>query len=289
MLDKEFLDAQEELGIEEFDKHYRSIFGKPVLDFVRTIVINLPEPCGANCPYCIDERLKGNSIDSVTFVNICEKMLRTFPNVTNVTITGGSIAPKLFSKLYDKIYRILDNAKITWNTNGVNIQDDYYRRPFEHINLHRASIYDGINCQKLQTCGDVMSLKNAKFKLDNLCIRTVVNEDFDLDEFASVGHPLFLNRLLPPTPKSDKMFEDVLDRIDFKSKSKNPRIDIRRHNVYLDGKYNNIPVRVGFGDTQYEHIPGRYPHWLNVCIIHRSGIVSGTWYEDDKVIYKPGG
>ena len=26
--------------------------------------------------------------------------------------------------------------------------------------------------------------------------------------------------------------------------------------------------------------------WLNVVIIHRSGIVTGSWYEDDKLLYK---
>ena len=35
------------------------------------------------------------------------------------------------------------------------------------------------------------------------------------------------------------------------------------------------------------HVVNRKPIYLNVAIIHRSGIVCGSWFEDDKVIYKP--
>lgn len=34
-------------------------------------------------------------------------------------------------------------------------------------------------------------------------------------------------------------------------------------------------------------MPNRKPIYLNVAIIHRSGIVCGSWFEDDKVIYNP--
>lgn len=37
---KEFLMAERELGSEEFNKHFREVFGNPCLDFVNTIVIN---------------------------------------------------------------------------------------------------------------------------------------------------------------------------------------------------------------------------------------------------------
>lgn len=41
------------------------------------------------------------------------------------------------------------------------------------------------------------------------------------------------------------------------------------------------------GDKLATHIPNRNPIYLNVAIVHRSGRVCGSWYEDDKVIYIP--
>lgn len=61
---EELLMAKKELGIETFNKHFREVFGIPCLDFVNSIVINLPESCYANCDYCIDTYLRKNYIDN---------------------------------------------------------------------------------------------------------------------------------------------------------------------------------------------------------------------------------
>lgn len=75
-LQEEFLMAEKELGTETFTRHFREVFGIPCLDFVNSIVINLPEPCYANCEYCIDTYLRKNSIDNTSFLEICVKFSR---------------------------------------------------------------------------------------------------------------------------------------------------------------------------------------------------------------------
>lgn len=64
---EELLLAKKELGVETFNEHFREVFGIPCLDFVNSIVINLPEPCYANCDYCIDTYLRKKSIDNKSF------------------------------------------------------------------------------------------------------------------------------------------------------------------------------------------------------------------------------
>ena len=66
-MDLEMLRAREELGVECFEKHLRNIFGISCLDFVETIVINLPEPCYADCEYCIDKQLRKHSTSATKF------------------------------------------------------------------------------------------------------------------------------------------------------------------------------------------------------------------------------
>ena len=56
----ELMKAKEELGEDRFNKHLREVFGITCLDFVKSIVINLPEPCYAGCEYCIDHYLLTN-------------------------------------------------------------------------------------------------------------------------------------------------------------------------------------------------------------------------------------
>ena len=77
-LQNEFLMAEKELGPETFTKHFHEVFGIPCLDFVNSIVINLPEPCYANCEYCIDTYLRKNLIDNTSFLEFVKKYCRNF-------------------------------------------------------------------------------------------------------------------------------------------------------------------------------------------------------------------
>ena len=120
-LQKEFLMAEKELGTATFTKHFREVFGISCLDFVNSIVINLPEPCYANCEYCIDTYLRKNSIDNRSFLEICEKVLQEFPNAKSVAITGGSLNSVDFNNLLVLIKKYLPNSYINWNTNGVGM------------------------------------------------------------------------------------------------------------------------------------------------------------------------
>lgn len=104
--------AEKELGTKTFIKHFREVFGVPCLDFVSSIVINLPEPCYANCEYCIDTYLRKHSIDSKRFLEICKKVLEEFPNAKNVAITGGSLNSIDFNCLLTLIKNYLPNSYI---------------------------------------------------------------------------------------------------------------------------------------------------------------------------------
>lgn len=117
---------------------------------------------------------------------------------------------------------------------------------------------------------------------NSLCLRITVDENFNIDEYVTAGVPIYINRLLPGTEKSDKVFNETLKKLNISD-----NIDVRRRNKYLICNYNGISVRVCMGDKLSTHIPNRYPTYLNVAIIHRSGLVCGSWYEDDKLIYSP--
>lgn len=54
----QFEAAKQEIGEEEFNEKLTIKFGKPVLNFARSMVINLPGDCFANCWYCIDGSLR---------------------------------------------------------------------------------------------------------------------------------------------------------------------------------------------------------------------------------------
>lgn len=282
---KEFLLAKEELGSEEFNERLRLVFDTYCLDFVNSIVINLPEPCYANCDYCIDNYLRNNSIDTDSFFEICEKVLKEFPNAKSVAITGGSLKSEAFNSLLYMIKKYLPNSYINWNTNGIGVNEDYLEGidKINHINLHRNSSDEENNKKIFRTNKDVLTIEEAKklFK-DKLCLRITIDKDFNIDDYIKLGVPIYLNRLLPGTIESDKVFNDTIKKLNISDE-----IDRRRRNIYLTANYENVPVRICMGDKLSTHVPNRKAVYLNVAIIHRSGIVCGSWFEDDKVIYKP--
>lgn len=285
-MDAEFQLAKIELGEKEFNKKYREIFGKPVLDFVETLVFNLPGPCYCDCPYCIDAGLRKRETSSWNWITVAQTMMREFPNIKHVTITGGTLLDHYFSTLVFRIKDKYPNAEITWNTNGI-IPDNakILSKLFDHVNLHVQSTNYEKNIEKFGFYSQFYTMKTIEEMKeifgDRLALRTTITNDFDIDEFVQLGIPLFLNRQLPVTQSSHNNYLKVINKIHFNDKEK------RRNNQYFDGTYKNVPVRIGVGDNTYEHIPNREPIYLNVAILHRSGIISGTWHEDDKVLYEP--
>ena len=282
---EELLMAKKELGIEVFNKHFREVFGIPCLDFVNSIVINLPEPCYANCDYCIDTYLRKNSIDNTNFLKICEKVFREFPNIKNVSITGGTLNSIDFNNLIDLIKKYFSDSYINWNTNGVAINEEYLSGidKINHINLHRNSVDDDTNKKIFKAIKPMLTIEQAKILFGKkLCLRVTIDELFDIDEYVKLGIPLYLNRLLPGTRETDNVFNNTLKKINVLDV-----VDRRRRNVYLSANYHSVPIRICVGDKLAIHVPDRRPTYLNVVIVHRSGIVCGSWFEDDKVIYEP--
>lgn len=278
-----FNKAKEEIGQKEYDEKLRMVFDKPVLDYVDTIVLNMPETCYANCAYCIDNQLRKNVIDTKSFLVICEKTFVEFPNIKRISITGGSLKSTDFNRLMVIIGRHYDDIEITWNTNGILIDEKYDVSKIKYINLHRNSVNDDENRKIFQTNKKILTIKEAKELFgEKLNLRITVDENFNLDEYAKFNIPLYLNQLLPGTDKSNKIFEDVLMQLSISEK-----LDWRRRNQYLTCKYREVPVRICVGDKVASRVPGRYPVFLNVAIIHRSGKVCGSWYEDDKLLFSP--
>ena len=282
---EELLMAKKELGTETFNEHFREVFGIPCLDFVNSIVINLPEPCYANCDYCIDTYLRKNSIDNINFLKICEKVLQEFPNIKSVAITGGTLNSVDFNNLIDLIKKYFPDSYINWNTNGVAINEEYLSGidKINHINLHRNSIDEDTNKKIFKATKPILTIDQAK-KLfgEKLCLRVTIDESFDIDEYSKVGIPLYLNRLLPGTKETDDIFNYTVKKLNMSDE-----VDRRRRNVYLSANYQDVPIRICVGDKLATHIPNRRPTYLNVAIVHRSGIVCGSWFEDDKVLYNP--
>lgn len=283
-LEEELEKGRLELGDKEYNERLRNVFGIKCLDFVGTIVINLPESCYSNCEYCIDKEIKSKTIDNDTFLKICERVIKEFPKANSVSITGGSLNYKYFNKLINLVKDNLPDSLITWNTNGVEI-NEYYSYGISNIdciNLHRNSINENINKEMFKTKKDIISLSDAKKLMgDKLFIRVTIDEDFDLDKYANLGISMYLNRMLPGNEKTDHIFENVLEKIEINSK------DRKRRNVYLTSSYKNIPVRICVGDKIAKCVPGRRPTFLNVAIIHRNGVVAGSWFENDKVLLIP--
>lgn len=281
-INKLFNEAKKEIGEEEYTLHFEYVFGKPVLNFAKTIVINLPESCYANCEYCIDKELRKNYITPKEFLVICENTFKQFPDINEISITGGTLSYKDFNALIYMIRSYYKNAKITWNTNGIGLTENYDIDSIKYINLHRNSVDDVENATIFKTNKPILSINEAKQIFGNkLYLRITVDENFKLEDYAALEIPLYINKLLPVNNNTEKVFNDTLNKISFEN-----HVDIRRRNNYLTGKFKDVPIRICMGDTLASHVPGRYPVYLNVVIIHRSGIVCGSWYEDDKVLYK---
>lgn len=283
-MDQELLRAREELGAECFEKHLRSVFGITCLDFVETIVINLPESCYANCEYCIDEELRKHSTTSTKFMEVCEKVLKEFPNAKNVSITGGTLNHIDFNNLTVMIKKYLPESFVIWNTNGVNIDESYSSgvSRIDCINLHRNSMDDEENRRIFKSKKKIISIERAKELLgERLFIRVTVDENFDIDDYIKAGVPLYLNRLLPGSIETNNKFKETMQKLQVSN------VERKRRNVYISTIYKGIPVRICVGDKLAKCIPNRKPTYLNVAIIHRSGIVCGSWFENDKVIFVP--
>lgn len=283
-MDLEMLRAREELGDECFEKHLRTVFGISCLDFVETIVINLPEPCYADCEYCIDKQLRKHSTSTAKFMEVCEKILSEFPNAKNVSITGGTLNDVDFNNLMVLVKKYLPESFVIWNTNGIGVDEKYLSgiSKIDCVNLHRNSLDESENKKEFKSRREILSIEKAKLLLGKkLFIRVTVDENFDLDEFIKVGIPLYLNRLLPGTEATNDNFKKTMQKLQIEN------VEKKRRNVYIDSMYHEIPVRICLGDKLAECVPNRKPTFLNVAIIHRSGIVCGSWYENDKVIFKP--
>lgn len=283
-MDLELLQAKEELGIECFNAHFRKVFGISCLDFVETIVINLPESCYANCEYCIDKELRKHSTNVNSFLEVCEKVLLEFPSAKNVSITGGTLKFLDFNKLIILIKRYLPNSFVIWNTNGIEVDENYKESisKIDYINLHRNSIDEYENRKVFQTNRNILSISKAKAIMgEKLFLRVTVDEHFDIEEFLEAKIPLYLNRLLPGTKSTNENFKKVMKKLNISD------VEKKRRNVYITSEYENVPIRIYLGDKLANHVPNRKPTFLNVAIIHRSGIVCGSWYENDKVIFSP--
>ena len=284
-LDKEFSLAKEELGEEEFNARLRTVFGIPCLDFVDSLVINLPEPCFANCEYCIDKYLRKHTIDNENFLSVCEKVFKEFPKLKKVAITGGTMNYTYFNKLVDMIKSYFPDIYINWNTNGIGVDENYNSsiKQINHINLHRNSIDENENAKVFKATKKVLTIDEAKSLFgEKLCLRITIDENFDIDDYVKSGIPLYLNKMLPGTKNTNEVYNNTLKKLDI-----SPDLDVRRRNVYLSATYKDIPVRVCVGDRLSTHVPNRKPTFLNVVIIHRSGVVCGSWFEDDKLLLKP--
>lgn len=278
-LQHEFDAAKEELGTERYNKLLRNAFGKPVLCFAKTLVINLPGSCNANCEYCIDKCLRKTATNVEDFLNVCELTFKEFPEMEHLTITGGSLSAKDFNRLVALIRKYYKQINITWNTNGVLINEDYDVDGFKYINLHRNSPDDEENRRIFVTNKDILSIEEAKRIFgDKLSVRVTIDKDFRLEDYLQFGTKLYLNKMLPETPETQKVFEETLNRLIVDKK------DTRRRNRYLDCNYEGTAIRICPGDAIASKEKGKYPTYLNVVIIHRSGKVCGSWYEDVKVL-----
>ena len=274
-------DARQCISEEEYEAHRNHIFGREVLDYAKSLVINLPGPCYSNCAYCIDKGLRSNVTDYDTFLKACKRVLTEKSDFSEISITGGSLPAAEFHELMKLIRKHCPNATITWNTNGVNIDERYDINGIRYINLHRNDADDKKNQELFQTAMPILSIPEAKeLFAEKLCIRVTVDENFDLSSYTKYKVPLYLNRLLPGTKESNRRFEEIRDRL-----SVSEATDVRRRNQYVNGYIDSIPVRLCIGDHQAERIQDRYPTWLNVVIIHREGTICGSWYLDDKFLF----
>ena len=283
-----FLEAKAEIGEQEYHDRKRTVFGNvDVLDYVDSLVLNLPNPCHANCTYCIDKELRKHRTTPEKFLESCKKTFREFPHIKRIAITGGSLNAPDFNALLDMIHEYYPGVYINWNTNGIGINRDYEKgiRYINDINLHRNAVDEQENKRLFHTTFDTLSINEAKSLFGKkLTLRVTIDEQFDIDDYVPFNVPLYINRLLPGTKESNRKFNDTLAKLNITDRS-----DRRRRNIYITASYQGVPVRVCVGDSlaAQKHVSGRIPVFLNVAIVHRSGIVCGTWYEDDKMLYDP--
>jgi hypothetical protein len=276
----EFEKVRAEIGDDEFFEKISYRFGNPVIAFARSLVINLPGDCYANCWYCIDASLRRSTISESEFLEVVDKTIKEFPEIVEVAITGGTLGKDNFLKLIKMLKSAYPDARLTWNTNGPNIDGSYKEAvdQIDYVNLHRNAIDEDENFEIFRSTAPIISIEDAKELFgDKLFLRVTIDKSFNLDEWAALGVPLYLNQLLPSRGKNKERYEEVLAQLDFNRKS-----DLRRHNEYKNLSYNGLPVRVCVGDTLNKRKKGRYPVCLNVVIVHRNGKVGGTWFYDDK-------
>lgn len=285
-MNDEIQKAVDELGHDEFNRRFRRIFGEDRLDFVDTIVINLPRSCHANCRYCIDNKIRFVRANVDMFMDSCERTLREFPNTKRISITGGSLDHNEFNRLMDMIGEYFPDAEITFNTNGIfSKAKDYDFGRMTFVNLHRFSTDEKKNADGFRSSMHVLTLDEAVDVFgDSLTLRTVVDDDFDFDEYMKTGINLYLNRLIGGNEHTERKFWELEEYLSNATKT---NIEHRRRNQYETFKYNGVNIRLGIGDYNQTHKIGRKAFWVNVAIVHRSGIVSGSWFEDDKVLYRP--
>ena len=207
--------ALKDINEDEYKQHIRIVCGREVLDYAKSLVINLPGTCYANCSYCIDKDLRPCTTDHLSFLQTCRALLSDKSDFKEISITGGSLPPTEFNMLMTLIRKQCPGAKITWNTNGAHVNAQYDVSDIKYINLHRNSANDNDNREIFQSKAPILSINEAKVLFeDKLCVRVTVDEDFDLDEYAKYEVPLYLNRLLPGTEASEQRFHEVLDRLD---------------------------------------------------------------------------
>lgn len=283
-MNKELQKAFYELGKEEFDKHFREVFGIPCLDYVETIVINLPSTCYANCSYCIDKKIKNRTYSEDKFLEVCERCFSEFENIENICITGGSLSSVNFNKLLKLIKAHYPKSFVTYNTNGIGLDETYKSGidMIDYINLHRNSVDEEINHSVFRSKLQPLTISEAKELFgDKLVLRVTIDENFDLDDYAKLGIPMYLNRMLPGGKETDSKYLETLEKLNITNRV------VKRRNVYLTTDYKGTRVRICCGDSLSNHVPNRKPTYLNVAIIHRSGVISGSWYEDDKTLFTP--
>lgn len=278
-MNKNLINAYKEIGGEEFNKYHDVVFGKEVLNYAKSMVINLPSSCYCNCKYCIDNKIKNDIINEDDFLNRCEYVFNEIKDIKEVSITGGTLKPKYFNKLIAMIKKYYNGCIISWNTNGVNITKEYEVGCIDYINLHRQYIDDDKNRESLVTRCNILTIDEAKNMFgDKLYLRATVLEDFNLKEFLGTGINLYLNRVIGGTKEDERVFDNIL------SKLKIDKNDVRRRNKYLNCNLDGRKIRLALGDKDAKRVPGRYPTFLNVVIIHRNGKVCGSWYYDDKLL-----
>lgn len=274
--------AEAELGKDEYNSRLATVFGKQVLNFADTLVINLPGSCYADCDYCIDKKLRPNACDVHTFFESLNRITAEPFEFKYISITGGSLDAKHFNQIINITTKRWPDAIITWNTNGIFVTAEYNIAPISHTNLHRNAIRESSNKMLFRTFAIPISIDDARKMFGTkLSLRITADESFDLDDWVELGVPLYLNRMLPETPTTKSKFEDIIKKCEINNK------EIHRRNVYLNATYKNTPIRLCCGDKQAECVINRYPTYLNVVILHRSGVISGSWFENDKLLFNP--